>query len=212
MIEKKEEYSRKLKEYERQKVKEEKEQKESQEAERLAAVEKFEKSEKNILQKNSSEAGGSKGSLPSFWIPSLTPQAEKTKLTKPDKTVYCPMSRKPLKMKDLIEVKFKELRDDEVAKSGKKRSLISREERYVCAVTNDVLSNSTPVAVLRPTGDVVTVECVEKIIKKDMTHPLTSQKLKEDDIIYLQRGGTGYSAANSSTLNAKKHRPQLAIS
>ena len=167
---------------------------------------------KNILQKNSSEAGGSKGSLPSFWIPSLTPQAEKTKLTKPDKTVYCPMSRKPLKMKDLIEVKFKELRDDEVAKSGKKRSLISREERYVCAVTNDVLSNSTPVAVLRPTGDVVTVECVEKIIKKDMTHPLTSQKLKEDDIIYLQRGGTGYSAANSSTLNAKKHRPQLAIS
>ena len=115
-------------------------------------------------------------------------------------------------MKDLIEVKFKELRDDEVAKSGKKRSLISREERYVCAVTNDVLSNSTPVAVLRPTGDVVTVECVEKIIKKDMTHPLTSQKLKEDDIIYLQRGGTGYSAANSSTLNAKKHRPQLAIS
>ena len=212
MIEKKEEYSRKLKEYERQKVKEEKEQKESQEAERLAAVDKFEKSEKNILQKNSSEAGGSKGSLPSFWIPSLTPQAEKTKLTKPDKMVYCPMSRKPLKMKDLIEVKFKELRDDEVAKSGKKRSLISREERYVCAVTNDVLSNSTPVAVLRPTGDVVTVECVEKIIKKDMTHPLTSQKLKEDDIIYLQRGGTGYSAANSSTLNAKKHRPQLAIS
>ena len=167
MIEKKEEYSRKLKEYERQKVKEEKEQKESQEAERLAAVDKFEKSEKNILQKNSLEAGGSKGSLPSFWIPSLTPQAEKTKLTKPDKTVYCPMSRKPLKMKDLIEVKFKELRDDEVAKSGKKRSLISREERYVCAVTNDVLSNSTPVAVLRPTGDVVTVECVEKIIKKD---------------------------------------------
>ena len=73
-------------------------------------------------------------------------------------------------------------------------------------------SNSTPVVVLRPTGDVVTSECVEKIIKKDMTHPLTGQTLKEDDLIYLQRGGTGYSAANSSTLNAKRHRPQLAIS
>jgi hypothetical protein len=45
-----------------------------------------------------------------------------------------------------------------------------------------------------------------------MIHPLTGQTLKESDIIYLQRGGTGYSAANQSTLNAKRHRPQLAIS
>ena len=36
--------------------------------------------------------------------------------------------------------------------------------------------------------------------------------LQEEDLIYLQRGGTGYSAANSSKLNAKRHRPQLAIS
>jgi nitric oxide synthase-interacting protein len=62
-------------------------------------------------------------------------------------------------------VKFKEIRDEDEIKSGKKRNLISKDERYVCAVTNDVLSNSTPVAVLRHTGDVVTVECVEKIIK-----------------------------------------------
>ena len=33
-----------------------------------------------------------KGALPSFWIPSLCPQAEKTKVVKPDKTIYCPMS------------------------------------------------------------------------------------------------------------------------
>lgn len=36
-------------------------------------------------------------------------------------------------------------------------------------------------------GDVVTVECVEKIIKKDWIHPLTNEKLKESDIIYLER-------------------------
>ena len=223
MIEKKQEYSRKLKEYERQKSREERDQKESEETQRILAVEKFEKSEKNILKKAAAPAGPSGGpgttlGLPSFWIPELTPQAGKTKLTKPDKTVYCPMSGKPLRMKDLIEVKFKEIRDDgdDVKSDGerkaKKRSLISKVERYVCAVTNDVLSNSTPVVVLRPTGDVVTSECVEKIIKKDMIHPLTGQTLKDEDLIYLQRGGTGYSAANSSTLNAKKHRPQLAIS
>lgn len=36
-------------------------------------------------------------------------------------------------------------------------------------------------------GDVVTMECVEKIIKKDWLHPLTGEKLTEKDIIPLQR-------------------------
>jgi hypothetical protein len=31
------------------------------------------------------------------------------------------------------------------------------------------------------------MECVEKIIKKDWSHPLTGAKLKERDIIPLQR-------------------------
>lgn len=31
------------------------------------------------------------------------------------------------------------------------------------------------------------MECVEKIIKKDGCHPLTGEKLKEQDIIPLQR-------------------------
>ena len=55
--------------------------------------------------------------------------------------------------------------------------LTFRDERYKCAVTHDVLNNSTPVAVLLPTGDAVTVECVEKIVKKEMTHPLTGKIL-----------------------------------
>lgn len=36
-------------------------------------------------------------------------------------------------------------------------------------------------------GDVVTLECVEKIIKKDWIHPLTGKKLTEKDIIVMQR-------------------------
>lgn len=31
------------------------------------------------------------------------------------------------------------------------------------------------------------MECFEKLIKKDMIHPLTNAKLKEKDIIVLQR-------------------------
>jgi hypothetical protein len=36
-------------------------------------------------------------------------------------------------------------------------------------------------------GDVVTKECVDKLIKKDMMHPLTGEKLKDSDFIPLQR-------------------------
>lgn len=131
--------------------------------------------------------------MPSFWIPSLTPEAKATKLEKPvsipnkcscahfaregqgppfsptsqdpifpapgpdlsadpafrcfsqSRTVTCPMSGKPLRMSDLTPVRFT-LLDGSVDRVG----LITRSERYVCAVTRDSLSNATPCAVLRP--------------------------------------------------------------
>ncbi|KAM8927999.1 nitric oxide synthase-interacting protein [Pelodytes ibericus] len=141
--------------------------------------------------------------LPSFWIPSLTPEAKTSLVKKPDKTVYCPMSGRPLKMKDLIPVKFT-LVDDKVDRVG----LINRQDRYVCAVTRDMLGNSVPCAVLRPSGAVVTLECVEKLIKKDMTDPMSGDKLSEKDIIVIQRGGTGFSGSGVQ-LQAKEARPVM---
>jgi len=74
----------------------------------------------------------------------MCPDAKKSKLVKPDKTVYCPMSGKPIKAKDLIDVKWTEVKDPD-----NKKSMISREDRYQCAVTGDTLYNSTPCAVIR---------------------------------------------------------------
>lgn len=136
--------------------------------------------------------GGKAQTLPSFWVPSSTPDSGKAKLQKPDKTILCPISQKPLKVKDLIEVKFTLANDPD-----DKKSLIAKEIRYVCAVTRDALTNSQQLAVLKTTGDVVTVDVVEKLIKKDMIHPLTSEKITDKDIIYLQRGGTDFALANS---------------
>ncbi|XP_071460228.1 nitric oxide synthase-interacting protein isoform X2 [Marmota flaviventris] len=141
--------------------------------------------------------------LPSFWIPSLTPEAKATKLEKPSRIVTCPMSGKPLRMSDLTPVRFTPL-DDSVDRVG----LITRSERYVCAVTRDSLSNATPCAVLRPSGAVVTLECVEKLIRKDMVDPVNGDKLTERDIIVLQRGGTGF-AGSGVKLQAEKSRPVM---
>ncbi|CAH2318973.1 nitric oxide synthase-interacting [Pelobates cultripes] len=163
-------------------------------------TQKREAAEPSGSQQNESEKNKQ---LPSFWIPSLTPEAKTSLVKKPNKTVYCPMSGKPLKMNDLIPVKFT-LVDDQVGRVG----LINRQDRYVCAVTRDMLGNSVPCAVLRPSGAVVTLECVEKLIKKDMTDPISGDKLSEKDIIVLQRGGTGFSGSGVE-LQAKEARPVM---
>lgn len=51
------------------------------------------------------------------------------------------------------------------------------------------------------------MECVEKLIKKDMLDPINGKKLNERDIIVLQRGGTGYSSTNQ--LQAEVKRPVM---
>ena len=53
------------------------------------------------------------------------------------------MSGAPIKFKDLIEIKFKPIED------GESGSVISKQNRYVCPVTNDILGNSVPCAVLK---------------------------------------------------------------
>ncbi|CAH0669338.1 unnamed protein product [Spodoptera exigua] len=216
LVAKKTEYTRKLSKYEKQLKKEEAEKAELAAAEKESNLIKFMNREKNISSNNqqgdasssssssvSNLANGKAKKLPSFWLPSELPDAKISKIEKPDSTVYCPISGKPLKMKDLIDVKWTLVNDPD-----DKKSLIAKENRYMCPVTHDILSNAVPCAVIRTTGDVVTMECVEKIIKKDWLHPLTGDKLKEKDIIPLQRGGTGYALTNQK-LEGKNERPVL---
>lgn len=113
------------------------------------------------------------------------------------------MSGNVLKIKDLIPVKFTVI-------AGEDKSLIAREVRYKCSVTHDALGNSVPCAVLKNTGNVVTMDCVEKLIKKDMMCPFTGDQLKDGDIIPLQRGGTGF-AGSGIELNAKKEGPAMQV-
>lgn len=219
IISKKNEISRKIKEYEKQCKKEQAEIEEIGEAEHRSRIEKFLKTEGAVASASqaaqgsstsdankaasvSNMAAGKEKKLPSFWIPSLTPSSKETKLQKPDKTVFCPISGKPLKVKDLVDVKFT------LADPEDKGLLDGRRDRYKCPVTGDILRNNITCAVLRPTGHVVTMDCIEKLVKKDMLHPITGAKLTDKDIIVLERGGTGFSSANEQ-LSSVKARPVL---
>lgn len=212
ILTKKREYTRKLKEYEKQKQRIEVESQEQTANEELKKLQDFLKGEKTIVSHGSNAADNASVSnmrngkdkvLPSFWIPSKTPEAKEAILQKPNKTIYCPVSGNPLKVTDLLPVKFTQIQDPD-----DKRSLIVKQARYMCPITHDVLGNNVPCAVIRTTGDVVTVECVEKLIKKDWINPLDSSKLAPSDIIPMQRGGTGYASVNDS-LQGRHERPVL---
>ncbi|KAH8368121.1 hypothetical protein KR084_007334 [Drosophila pseudotakahashii] len=233
IVTKKNEYSRRLKEYERLRRAEEDQLSQEANSKQQARMERFVNAEKPAMtpahsssvaasssasEKPSTSSSSTSGAssisnmtnghekkLPSFWLPSECPNAGLAKAQKPDATIYCPVSQQPLRVKDLIDVKFTLLRDGD-----SKRSLIAKEARYMCPITHDVLSNAVPCAILRPTGDVVTMECVERLIRKDMIHPLTDRKLKDKDIIPMQRGGTGYATTNDN-LSAKEKRPMLQV-
>jgi nitric oxide synthase-interacting protein len=122
----------------------------------LEKLQNFLKGEKTIVFKKNRSSDEAKSvsnmcdgrdkELPSFWIPSKTPQAKEIAFEKPDKNIYCPISGNILKLKDLIPIKFTEVKDPD-----DKKSLIIKQARYMCPITHDVLSNSIPCAVIRPT-------------------------------------------------------------
>lgn len=101
IITKKTEYCRELKEYDRQKKQEEQECNDKEVAETTEKISKFLKTEHNIVTTKfvstptagsskaetsiSNMANGNDKELPSFWIPSKTPQAAKSTLKKPVK-------------------------------------------------------------------------------------------------------------------------------
>lgn len=211
VIHQKRDIAKKLKEFERQKTKQKKEVEELAKTEQSKLLKTFVEKQGAASKDSGATAGpstlsnmvdGRDKQLPSFWIPALTPQSKATEVKKPDETIRCPMSGRPLRIKDLIPVNFT------LAKDGDDRALIAKDVRYVCAVTNDILSNSVPCAVLRSSGSVVTMECVEKIIKKDMIDPTNGKKLTEKDIIVMQRGATGFAGAGIK-LEAKVDGPVM---
>uniref|UniRef100_A0A0K0F4K9 Nitric oxide synthase-interacting protein homolog n=1 Tax=Strongyloides venezuelensis TaxID=75913 RepID=A0A0K0F4K9_STRVS len=131
---------------------------------------------------------------PSFWIPELAPSAEKTIIEKPTTKVMCPVTNKPLKFKCLLDVIFTEIPEDQ---KGKEQHIAGKKIRYMCPITHDLLTNTTKCVYLKTSKNVITKECYDKVIKKDMIDPINNKKLKEGDVIELKLGGTGFAATNN---------------
>lgn len=126
--------------------------------------------------------------LRAFWMPSKTPEA-RALLDKPDGQTICPASGKKLRLKDLTPVHFAT-----VPGGG--------EHEYMDPVSRDVLTNASRLLVIKPSGDVVLEHTWKTCILPEGSYKGTP--VGPDDVIELQRGGTGFSAHDKS-LQVTRH-------
>mmetsp|Transcript_29649 Transcript_29649/g.54374 ORF Transcript_29649/g.54374 Transcript_29649/m.54374 type:complete len:321 (-) Transcript_29649:734-1696(-) len=125
-----------------------------------------------------------------FWIPSKVPEAAR-KVDKPDVTAtVCPASGYPLRLKDLITVKFSPARPGEGA-------------LHIDPLTKESLTNATKLVVLRPTGAVLTKASYEKCVKPDGVYEGVAIDPAKD-VIELQTGGTGFAGRDGEKVQSKK--------
>lgn len=109
------------------------------------------------------EKRAAKHQLPSFWVPSQTPDVnhKASEQTKLNPTCPCSESGKPhaLSLKTLTGVNFNEEKDTEI---GKKIN--------TCPSCRKSLTNSTKAMVAIPCGHVLCKPCVERFLKPEHRH------------------------------------------
>jgi len=135
-------------------------------------------------EKNSLGGGYSESSLPSFWVPALTPAIPSTKPTAPvnTKLTQCTAAEPHIiSMKKLIPVKCDFGNDNK--------------EDPICSSCMKVLSNALNPILLIQCGHVFCKSCTNQFIKPTNTC-YTCQKAcsVESDIVALHHDGTGFAS------------------
>jgi len=141
--------------------------------------------------------------LPSFWVPSLTPDAKPEILPKPPKHPVCPQGNHPLRMKELVKVKFDLIREKELEDPQN-----LSEQRYECRVCGNTFTNISKATLLKKCGHVFCTSCVNKF--SDQRCFNCSVSFSSKHLIPLQTGGTGF-AGHGVKLEATKFTPNAWI-
>ncbi|KAL9940522.1 hypothetical protein V8E36_000010 [Tilletia maclaganii] len=159
--------------------------------------------------------------LPAFWLPSLTPSEVAGRPKDIKLHTLCRVGNErghKLKMKNLIEVKFTRLKEDE---SGKQQT--------ICPSCKKGLGTASKLYVVRSCGDVICSRCVDTILKPAFPAaapstsaslstdkaemlppcpacdvPLASSTVLDQAVLELEREGTGYAAGGQAEV--KKQR------
>lgn len=205
-------------------IREEGEEQRKKKAEERAVIERFEKAQSDVLPSAQEESGKKDertrvAAAPdsNFWLPSIpdglpSSRGKRKGSTKKDKIslkTRCPISKKPLRSKDLISLK---LTPNKLGKQGEgsEGAKVDAAEKYVCPVCQSVLVNAVKPIALR-TGTVLCSRCVAQFVMTEGTDPCTSDNIDvKHDIIPIFNVGTAFAASaadDPSSHEASVYRP-----
>eukprot|EP00210_Caulerpa_lentillifera_P006715 g6417.t1 len=141
--------------------------------------------------------------IKSFWHPSKAPES-KIRKEKPSMDCVCPASGKPLKMKELVNVKFTSVpeklkRTLETQHNGNAIPL------FMDPISREIFTNSTRLVLLKETGTIMTKKSYETCVKPDGVYE--EKRIRDKDVIYLKTGGTGFAARDGEKAEAKRNFP-----
>lgn len=126
-------------------------------------------------KRHESEKNDSRGELPSFWVPSETPENRKSDVKVIKQHPTCPAAAKDdshdFSLRTLISVKF-----SETSSSAAHDGLIQ-----ICPSCNKVLSNSTKAVLAKPCGHVLCQACSDKFQR--LPEQLAHQNEGQDSIL-----------------------------
>lgn len=130
--------------------------------------------------------------LNSFWVPSLTPEAQPSALKKPPTEIKCPEGDHVLRfgrvganvkldrLKQLTAIVYSENKDKEAAQEGKFR----------CGSCFKTLSNAVRTVCLKKCGHIICVGCYDRVRNDKVKQcPQCSKSFKEKHVIKMETGG-----------------------
>ncbi|KAI9471475.1 hypothetical protein LPJ78_005537 [Coemansia sp. RSA 989] len=126
--------------------------------------------------------------LSSFWVPSMAPSIDQTVKPPAHKTPQCLATSQPhaLKLKSLIEVKFKQLKNEKL-----------------CPSCDRPLTSSSKIDVLAKCGHAICHKCINTFVLTSKECFVCQLKVEPKDILAVETEGTGFTAGGGPMVATK---------
>ncbi|KAI9360016.1 nitric oxide synthase interacting protein [Zopfochytrium polystomum] len=141
------------------------------------------------LRNLESSSSNEKRVLPSFWVPSLTPDAKPTIIKEPSRDIVCAASDPPHNIQSfrkLVSVQFS---------STKQTSGKATEGAKMCPICVKPFTNGSKIIVLKGCGHAFCKDCFTGFVKTTNRCHSCETKCRNGDVIELSSEGTGFSGS-----------------
>lgn len=147
--------------------------------------------------------------LPSFWLPTMTPEEGEKTIAKPSEHTTCPAGGHFLRLKQLRPLKFSYASQlvsssSLPSSSSSSSSSVSKKEAEVdapvCSACRKQFMKSSKAFCLRTCGHVVCHICYDAFITKDNSCVECSTAVEMKDVVKLEAGGSSFAAGGAQTV------------